>query len=371
VSLSPGAVAVILTALPFAAPLGAQGWKLQYSFDEAKSELVLQDMSFPTAKYGVAVGAIESLDGRSRKPVMLATTDSGAHWNLTHLKENPVSLYFLNDSIGWMVTENGLWKTMEAGKDWHKLPKVPGSIARVYFADENHGWAACAKKTVLATHDGGVKWEAVKAATEPPGSPERSIYSWIAFASPKYGLITGYNRPALRWGAQYPAWLDPEDALLRRETPHLTYSLVTRDGGATWHSVSTSLIGHVARFRFAGDGPGLGLMQYGDSFKFPSEVYKVDWKTGKNETVFGDKRYAITDVWLTPDGTGYLAGMEIPGQVRSVALGKVKVFKSADLKSWDEMPVDYRAIANRVILAGADASNLWLATDNGMILRLQ
>ena len=35
------------------------------------------------------------------------------------------------------------------------------------------------------------------------------------------------------------------------------------------------------------------------------------------------------------------------------------------------MAVDYRAVARRVILSGADEQNLWLATDNGMILKLQ
>jgi hypothetical protein len=59
------------------------------------------------------------------------------------------------------------------------------------------------------------------------------------------------------------------------------------------------------------------------------------------------------------------------GQVRSIAPGNVKVFKSTDMKAWTEMAVDYRAVARRVILSGADEQNLWLATDSGMILKLQ
>ena len=43
--------------------------------------------------------------------------------------------------------------------------------------------------------------------------------------------------------------------------------------------------------------------------------------------MFRDKRYAITDVWLTKDGTSYLAGIEMAGQVRSVAPGNVKVLQ--------------------------------------------
>jgi hypothetical protein len=32
--------------------------------------------------------------------------------------------------------------------------------------------------------------------------------------------------------------------------------------------------------------------------------------------------------------------------------------------------VDYRAVANRVILAGDGSGGLWMATNNGMILKL-
>ena len=366
-------IAALLTALalPTTLPAQSQGWKMQYSYDQGKSELVLQDIQFPSPNNGVAIGSIEQ-GNKSRKPVAVTTSDGGAHWTVTRIEENPISLFFVNDSVGWMVTEKGIWRTQEAGKDWKKLPKVPGSPWRVYFADENHGWAACAKKVVLVTHDGGRKWEPVTAAAEPPGAPERSAYSWIAFATPKYGLITGYNQPVLRWGAQFPSWMDPEDALSRRETPHLSYTLVTRDGGQTWHSGSASIIGHIGRFRFAPNGPvGLGLLEFGDSFKYPSEVYQLNWTTGQNHTVFRDKRYAITDIWLSSDGTAYLAGIELAGQVRSVAPGTVKVFTSKDMVKWDEMPVDYRAVAERVMFAGTDPQHLWLATDNGMILRLQ
>jgi hypothetical protein len=40
------------------------------------------------------------------------------------------------------------------------------------------------------------------------------------------------------------------------------------------------------------------------------------------------------------------------------------------LKGWDEMKVDYRASAQRVVFAAA-GTDLWLATDNGMILKLK
>lgn len=165
-----------------AAPLGAQRWQMQYLYDEVKSSLNIDDLQFPSASRGVAVGVIT--EGNSRKPVALVTSDGGAHWQATPLKEEPFSLFFLNDSVGWMVTEKGIWRTSESGKSWIKQPKAPAAALRVYFADENTGWAACTNRTVLETHDGGLHWTPLSATYNEPGNPLYSAYSWIAFATP-------------------------------------------------------------------------------------------------------------------------------------------------------------------------------------------
>jgi hypothetical protein len=115
----------------------------------------------------------------------------------------------------------------------------------------------------------------------------------------------------------------------------------------------------------------IGLVEFSESFRYPSEVHKIDWTTGKSSPIFRDRRYAITDVWFAKDGTAYLAGVQVTGEVRSVAPGKVKVFQSKDLTNWKQMEVDYRAEANRVSFAAIDEHDMWLATDNGMILKLQ
>jgi hypothetical protein len=49
----------------------------------------------------------------------------------------------------------------------------------------------------------------------------------------------------------------------------------------------------------------------------------------------------------------------------------MKILQSADLESWSEMPVDYRAVARRVWLASPNADNVWAATDTGFILKLE
>jgi len=367
-SSARSAWAILTLAAACVTPVMAQRWKTQYFYDKGKSTLVLGDIQFPSAQRGVAVGVI--WEGKHQTPVALVTADGGEHWQQTELRETPVSLFFLNENLGWLVTTKGLWQTLEAGRSWQKLPKAPAGVARVYFADPQTGWAVGIKKLALETRDGGQHWKAISAAAEQSGEAKFSAYTWIAFASPQFGLITGWNQPPERMAPQWPAWMEPEVALAHRQPPHLSYTLVTHDGGKSWKSAAASLFGEVTRVRLGGKGVGMGLVEYGPSFRFASEAYKIDWLTGKSDTVYRDRKFTISDVWLTPDGTAYLAGVLAQGELRSVIPGKVQVLLSSDYAAWKEMEVDYRAVAYHAILAGAGDQNLWMATDNGMILKL-
>ena len=53
---------------------------MQYFYDQAKSELVLQDIQTPSTRRGVAVGIIQEAKG-GRKPTAVVTSDGGAHWD--------------------------------------------------------------------------------------------------------------------------------------------------------------------------------------------------------------------------------------------------------------------------------------------------
>ncbi len=341
---------------------------MQYLYDEAKSSLAIIDLQFPTPLRGIAVGLTR--DGRREKPIAILTSDGGEHWETAPLPDDPVSLFFLDESLGWMVADKGaLWQTTEAGKNWKKLSRISGNALRVHFVSETHGWAVGDKKHVFETTDGGRHWTPVPAAAEPPGDEDQSFYNWIVFATPQIGMITGFNLPPSRIPQRRPDWVDPEEAMNRAETPHLSYALVTNDGGKNWKASSASLFGQVTRVRLGGNGYGLGLIQYANGFRYPSEVYRLDWTTGKSTTVYRDRGFNVSDIWIQNGGESFLAGDSVSGQVHNVIPGKVKVLRSTNLTSWSEMPVDYRANATRTILAGA-GGELWLATDTGMILKL-
>ena len=359
-------VAVACALAAWASTAVAQRWRMQYFYDEAKSELVIDDIAFPSSIRGVAVGRIR--EGSHERGVSLATSDGGAHWKASPLDDKPLSLFFLSDAVGWMVTEKGLWRSAEAGKDWMKLPKVPAPALRVFFADEKRGWAACGNKTVLATLDGGAHWVKVAEAAEQPGATAGSAYGWIAFATPEIGIITGWDIPP-RFG-RFPDWLDPARVVTRREIPRLTLALETHDGGKTWKSSSSSMFGEITRIRFGSPGRGLGLVSHSASFQFPSEAYRILWPTGSSEIAYRDKDFYATDAWIAPNGTAYLAGIAAFSKLRDYVPQKVRVLKSNNFKDWTPIPVDYRAVAKRVTLAGS-GGDLWLATDNGMILKLE
>jgi photosystem II stability/assembly factor-like uncharacterized protein len=350
-------------------PLAAQKWQVQYFYDKAKSNFAIVDLQFPSSARGVAVGVID--DGRRQQPASVVTSDGGAHWQTVPLKELPVSLFFLNENLGWMVTDKGLWQTLEAGKTWTKLPRLPGPIYRVYFADEKRGWAIGPKKTALATANGGTTWKPLGAVEKQVNEDlHYSAYTWIVFATPRFGLITGWNIPPRDFASRLPGWMDPAVTPRMGERPHLSYTLTTMDGGATWKPSAGSLFGTVARVRFGATGSGLGLVEYGETFRYPSEAFTITWPAGPTRSVYRDTKFAVSDIWLAADGTAYLAGTQVRGQVRGLIPAKVEVLTSKDLKTWTPIPVDYRAEATNTILAASDDEHLWMATNSGMILKL-
>jgi hypothetical protein len=360
------AAALILAFSP-ACP-GAPKWVLKYFYDEDKSSFEVNDVSFPSPATGIAVGILE---GSGSGPASLVTRDGGTRWELEKLKEPPLSLSFLNDSLGWMVTGRGIWRTEEAGRNWKKVSSQK-DVLRVRFLTPERGFAAGTQKSVWTTEDGGKTWIKLPAAAEPKSNPDYTAYIWIEFATPEVGLILGWHR-APRWSDRgLPDWIDPDAALLRRERPSLSLTLETRDGGRTWRSTTSSLFGRISRVRMLPDGRSLGLIEMTTSLgEWPSEVHLINWRTGKSERVFRDKQVAITDVLMLPSGTAFLAGIRHPGQFKRGPIpGKLTLYSSRDMRTWTPMEVDYRATGRRAMLAAAGENDAWVATDTGMFLKL-
>jgi len=346
----------------------APHWDIQYRYRQIDSALTINDLAFPSAKRGIACGFVTDRKAKDR-PVVLLTTDGGANWTDTTVKETGIALFFLDDSNGWMITEKGIWSTSESGRTWTKIRTAPSGMLRVWFLDRQHGFAAGLEKRVFETTDAGETWKLLPIIADVEGNPIFTTFGEIAFAEGK-GVITGWNIPPRRGG---PDWMEADTgAPKRREIPHYAVLLETMDGGKTWIKSDASVFGQISRMSLTPQGTGLGLLEFKDEFEYPSEVQRINMHTGKSDRTFREKNRAITDVRLfAGSNKGLIAGYETQGTVfRSPIPGQVKILTSDDLENWTEMPVDYRAVAHSAIIAGPDDSHVWVATDTGMILKL-
>lgn len=363
----------------FLPSLYAQRWTIQYFYDEPRDELTVADLAFPTAERGVAVGWTQER-GHKPKPVSLTTTDAGEHWTLASLPDLPRSLFFLNQSTGWMVSEDAIWFS-DDGRSWRKIsdqtkpdkklkPAPPGGlILRVWFLDAQHGYAAGYQKTVLQTSDGGHTWKPLPDAAKPTGDQAFTAYSQIAFDGP-LGLIVGVAIPPRNDLGPFPSWMEPERASKQRERRTETLLLQSRDRGASWTAMNAPLFGLITALRMTGPD-ALDVFSYGPSSEWPSEVYRLDLTTGTTKSVFGEKDRKVTDIALFAGRTAFLAAVEPTGSLNTAPIpGRVRILTSSNLTEWKEMPVDYRAEARTIVLAGPDAHHMWAGTDTGMILRL-
>jgi len=344
-------------------------WRVLYSYDDLNSSLVINDFKFLTPQRGVAAGFELDKSGKI-KPTTLVTSDGGLHWTLSPIKDVPISLFF-KESRGWIVTDEAIWRSEDVGRTWRKLAPLP-AMERVCFISPEHGWAAGGQKKVYETTDGGKTWTELAIAAQPDSTPELTVYNWMDFASPDVGIVTGWSLPAGEKPPVLPEWVSPAHASSsRREVPHLSIFLQTRNGGRTWAVQTGSLFGHVSRVRLSLSGYGLGVIEFKNAFDWPSEVFRIDWTTGESSRVFREQNRLITDVALPPTGPSYLAGIEKLDHINdSPVPGKLKVLRSEDLDNWQEMDVDYRATAHRAMISAIDEKNIWIATDTGIILKL-
>jgi len=360
---------VVLTlVLALGVPLlakAAPAWKIQFSFQKLDASLELRDLACPSAQRCIAAGEIFEKNGRQQGVVVL-TSDGGKQWSQVEVKEHPLSLFFLNDSLGWMVTDHGIWSTVESGRTWTRLEGAKGAV-RVHFLDPLHGYAIGYPKVVWETADGGKKWTKLAAAERPPTEAKETVYDCIAFSG-EHGVIAGN---LLETDDHAPIWLHPELAPYRREHQTKVAILETFDGGKKWEGSTLPIVGTLAQLKFGMDGGAIILVQYTNYFSLPSSVYKTRLTREGAQTIFEERDRAVTDVGLLPDGSAMLASVEPPGSSNQVPIpGKVKMFESGNLKIWREMDIDYRAVAQRAILAAVDAQHAWVATDTGMILSL-
>lgn len=334
--------------------------------DEDRSSLALRQIEFPSAQRGMAVGTL--LDGTRERSVIAVTSDAGKSWTDIRLPDAPVSTFCLDEAACWLVTTGGVWFSPEAGRAWQRLSKEK-LLTRVWFRDRQRGWGVGAGRKLVETRDGGRSWTPMPIAEQLKTSEDRTVFRALTFIGPSRGIIAGRVEPR-RLLEPFPLWMqsEPEE---EREVPALSVVLETSDGGETWKASTTSMFGRISAIRSAPGVPfAIAVVEFDRYFAYPSELFRIDLKTGSSVRVLRDKSFAVTDVAVLHDGTVLAVGFEPAGSVaRTPVPGKLRVMRSNDLSRWSAVDVDYRAVARRVSASVAPDDVVWLATDTGMILR--
>lgn len=366
--------------------LANKRWRLRYEFrlpqmqKEAVVESRLGGITFSTERYGMAwLTTVEQ--ARIGDPRVsfgdgyaVITRDGGTTWTPQKVSGYPIHVFALDEARCWMLTTKGLFFSNEFGADWEKRRTPTKRLARIHFLDEKHGYAFGVGKVFWHTSDGGRKWNKVPESEQLEIKSQNTWLAAMSFLNRKEGLLVGGSRPERGDMTSYldtlPTWMVPERATRKRELPSSLFAFETRDGGATWKSSVVSSFGAVSELRLRRE-MGFAILSFGESIEWPTEVIRLNLKSGNNEAVFRKRKYSVTDFAILDNGGLVLAGIEHTGRLRDSGIaGRMKVFWSNDLKQWVDMRVHYSAEGDRIMLARVSDNIVWAATDQGQILQL-
>jgi hypothetical protein len=337
----------------------AASWRARFVHDEKSGPLHLSDIQARQGSCAIAFGFLDPANG-TRRGAVVRSTDEGENWSLEEVPETPRSGFLLDEKRGWMVTDHGIWRTTDCGGKWEKLASQTG-LLRAYFIDEHRGYAAGISKQAIETRDGGKSWNPLAAVEDVKSEAGRSQFHWIDFGG-SFGMIVGAHEPR-RTAAGSEG---------RRQLPSLVLTLQSLDGGGTWRGSAASILGRVTRVRLSSDGTGLAVVEFREKFDWPSEVYRLEPRAGRMVRTFRETDRAAKDAIALNSGVSYIAAIEPPGRDWRLSVpGKVRIARSLDQLRWQEMRVDYRAVATGIVFAAVGSSRLLAAVDNGMILRLE
>ena len=271
---------------------GGAKW-LRRTLPERQRGEALNDVWFFNPDRGLLLGeyGLFNRNGavdRSERVFLLMSKDRGANWEAGTLRRPPDSIlsrmFFANDQTGWAVGESGtIQRTIDGGATW-TLQDAPTRklLYDVAAIDDNHAWVVGAVGTILRTVDGGRNWgEQSSGVTE----ALRAVH----FVDPQRGWAVGAKGTVIstanggaRWRRQTSgvelnlndvvflktkdgAAEGPKEGWIAGDRGLLLHTI---DGGVTWENVELGARVNLLRLFFAAPDCGWVVGTSGAIFKY-------------------------------------------------------------------------------------------------------
>ncbi len=142
------------------------------------------ELQFTSKDIGWIMSSNHIVGGLQR---LYRTTDGGDSWDIL-LSNNSdsvfQSMYFINDSMGWLSTYQKIFHTSNGGINWERF-EAPSILKSIYFSDSLKGWGGASTGEIYLTTNGGISWEA-------QNSPMDNPINKLTFYGDSYGWAIGF-----------------------------------------------------------------------------------------------------------------------------------------------------------------------------------
>ncbi len=142
---------IIISSIAVA--VGQNGWFCQIPYPQANT---LKDVYMFDENNIIAVGNYATI---------LKSFNGGESWevlsNFDGMTSHFYAIFFIDSINGWIVSKDGILKTVDGGISWQNNTIISGSFSDVFFINENIGWVTRPGGAVFKTFDGGINWNIV------------------------------------------------------------------------------------------------------------------------------------------------------------------------------------------------------------------
>ena len=265
----------------------------------------ISSVFFTDAETGYAVSGNRTYQG-----CILKTTDGGNEWKVIYVDYKSDYLnkvYFFNQDIGYAIgTHGSILKTIDGGVTWKDMNTEPAtgvSFQDVYFVNPDIGYAVGEDEIIFKTINGGETWFRQNAVDR--GGEISSVYfkdENVGFAAGSGFLYTTVDG-GLNWNRQSSS-TGISTYFIDANTWYSTYSngyiTKTNDGGKKWEYLTTGTKEYLKSIIFV-DGTGYAV---GNN----STIIKT---TGTS-VGFSAHREILTETKIYPNPTENMLIIEFP-----------------------------------------------------------